>query len=158
MHVTHIRYGTPGGFVPLGVLIHPVHGARVKEGDFADSAVLDDLAGCMVTRLRLEVLRDAPDEALGLVRGLVLCDEGAALRDVGRDGLLAEDVLAGGERLADHGGLGGDREDDDDAVDVGAGEEGVERLGGVLVVVDVGLVGEAEGLLCGLGKGGGALD
>ena len=39
-----------------------------------------------------------------------------------------------------------------------AGEEGVERLGGVLVVVDVGLVGEAEGLLCGLGKGGGALD
>ena len=140
------------------MLVDPAVRTRIEVLDLADLALTDDAASSLVRGLRLEVLRDAPDEALGLVRGLVLCDEGAALCDVGRDGLLAEDVLAGGERLADHGGLGGDREDDDDAVDVGAGEEGVERLGGVLVVVDVGLVGEAEGLLCGVGKGGGALD
>ena len=154
---TYIRHRSPRGVVPLAVLGDVAHDSDIEGVELADP-LADELSGNVVAGLDLPVLGDAPHEALGLVRGLVLCDEGAALSDVGRDGLLAEDVLACGERLADHGGLGGDREDDDDAVDVGAGEEGVERLGGVLVVVDVGLVREAEGLLCGLGKGGGALD
>lgn len=79
-------------------------------------------------------------------------DEGAALGDIGRDGLLAEDVLAGGEGLADYVWLDSDGQDDDDGVDVGAGKKGVERAVCVLVVVDVELVGELEGLFGGLCK------
>ena len=135
------------------MLVDPAVRTRVEVLDLADLALTDDAASGLVCRLCLEVLRDAPDEALGLVRGLVLCDEGAALCDVGRDGLLAEDVLACGERLADDGGLGGDREDDDDAV--GGNERERDIKGGLdaglesddITDVNDGCEGLAVGLL-----------
>ena len=73
-------------------------------------------------------------------------DKVAGCGDVFGDGLLSEDVLAGGEGGFDEGRLGDDGEGDDDGVDVGAGEEGGERGGVFGVEVWGGGGGGEEGL------------
>lgn len=64
-------------------------------------------------------------------------EEGARRRDVARNGLLAEDVLACRQGAADDARLHGDGETDDDGGYVSAGQEMVERgflrAGGVMV-------------------------
>ena len=69
-------------------------------GNLANLSRLDCL-GCLdESRLTLIVLCNAPVEAVGLVFLLILGDEGVPRGHVGRDRLLAEDMLAcaeGGE-------------------------------------------------------------
>lgn len=69
-------------------------------GNLANPPRLNRL-GCLdESWLTLKVLCNAPVEAVGLVYLLVLGDEGVPRGHIGRDGLLAEDMLAcaeGGE-------------------------------------------------------------
>jgi len=69
-------------------------------GNLTDPSGLDRL-GCLdECGFTLKVLRDPPVQAFGCVYLLVLGDEGVPRGHIGRDGLLAEDVLAcaqGGE-------------------------------------------------------------
>lgn len=142
------------------MLVDPAVRTRVVILDRANLALLDNASRSLVPGLLLEVLRDAPHKALRLPLGLVLLHERPAALHVRRDRLLAEDVLARRERPADDVRLGRDGEHDDDACDVSACEERVERLRLVsaLVVVNVELVLKAEGMLCVLGERGRALD
>jgi len=72
--------------------------------------------------------------------GVVPLDEVVAGREVFGQGFLGQHVFAGGEGAFDEGGLDGDREGDDDGVDVRAGEEVV------VVLVVKGVVGvEVDG-------------
>ena len=74
-------------------------------------------------------------------------------RGIFGDGLLAENVLPRGDGLLDHGGLAGDRQRNDDGLNVVTGKEGVKiliRVKGV-VKVRVGLALDARSeVICGL--------
>jgi len=92
------------------------------------------LGGAVLERVDVpEIFAHGPDWLRG-GQGVVEGDELLGGGDGGADGLFGEDVLTGQEGLADDGRLGGDREGDDHAGDVGAGEEGGEGGGGGVVV------------------------
>ena len=63
-------------------------------GNLADPSRLNRLSGLEESRLTLKVLRNAPVQTFGRIFLLVLSDERVSRAHVGRDGLLAEDVLA----------------------------------------------------------------
>lgn len=141
------RFKLTGSVEVLVVLLRKAIHLKPKRHDLATN--LPDLLLRILDRApEPEVLRDAPDGLL-LAQRLVPGQQLRGRRHVLRDGLLAQHVLARGERLLDDLGLREDGQGDDDGVDVGAGQERVEGVGGGgRLVVDVGrgLGGVAEGL------------
>lgn len=109
---------------PLGLLGHEIEDA---DGEVRHAAKV----GGGVARIgegwvEADVFGDGEG---GLRKSGGVGDEVARGGDVFGDGLLGEDVFAGGESGFDEGRLGDDGEGDDDGVDVGAGEEGGEGQG-----------------------------
>lgn len=92
----YVRDSPPGRLVPLRVLVNIANRTEAEETDIANLARTYGLHGCPVARLRLVVLRNAPDEALRLIRLLVLSDEVDTGLDIRCDGFLGQHVLACG--------------------------------------------------------------
>jgi hypothetical protein len=102
-------------------------------GDAAEGG--DLLRGVEEARDEAEVLGDGQDGLPG--EAVVEGDEGLGGGNVLCDGLLGEDVLAGGEGGLDVGRLGDDGERNDDGLDVAACEELRVGLAGRVLRVEV---------------------
>lgn len=141
--------GPPTGSVEVLVLFGNTLEHLEPKRDHLAPHLLDLLHRKHDTLPEPEVLRNPP-HGPPLPEPLVPLQQRLGVLDVLGNGLLAQHVLAGGQRLHDELGLGGDGQRDDDGVDVFAVEEGLEGVFGVGGrEVDVG------GGLCGLGEGGG---
>ncbi len=141
----------PPGALEVLVLRHDRRGYRPVTGDrLADLAAVHDLGGAQERFFVAPVLAHHPHEGRRAVLA-VLFEQRLPLDDGGRDGFLAEDVLAGAQAAQDGGGQRGDGQHDIDGLDVrprqervlagdgldGVGDAGGERLrGGSRAAVD----------------------
>lgn len=115
---TYVRDRAPGRVVPFGVLVDPAVRTSIVGLDRPEFSALNDALSGLEGGLSLEILRDAPDKALGFVLGLILLNQGSAAGDIGAYGFLADNVLSCRKSLTHDVRLKGDRKDNDNRLDI----------------------------------------